>query len=54
MLGGQQRMDTVKSFDLQDGDVMVWGGSARLVFHGVRPQSQQSSIRYNLTFRKAA
>ncbi len=54
MLGGQQRTDAVKSFDLQDGDVMVWGGSARLVFHGVRPQSQESSIRYNLTFRKAA
>jgi DNA oxidative demethylase len=52
MLGGLQRSDAVKSFDLHDGDVMVWGGSARLVFHGVRPL-QQDQLRYNLTFRKA-
>jgi DNA oxidative demethylase len=53
MLGGLQRSDAVKSIDLHDGDVLVWGGSARLVFHGVRPL-QQDQLRYNLTFRKAA
>jgi DNA oxidative demethylase len=52
MLGGLRRSDAVKSIDLHDGDVMVWGGSARLVFHGVRPL-QQDQLRYNLTFRKA-
>jgi DNA oxidative demethylase len=52
-LGGLRRSDAVKSIDLHDGDVMVWGGSARLVFHGVRPL-QQDQLRYNLTFRKAA
>jgi DNA oxidative demethylase len=53
MLGGLQRSDAVKSIDLHDGDVVVWGGSARLVFHGVRPL-QPDQLRYNLTFRKAA
>jgi DNA oxidative demethylase len=53
MLGGLQRSDAVKSIDLHDGDVVVWGGSARLVFHGVRPL-QHDQLRYNLTFRKAA
>jgi DNA oxidative demethylase len=52
MLGGLQRADAVKSIDLHDGDVMVWGGGARLVFHGVRPL-QPGQLRYNLTFRKA-
>jgi DNA oxidative demethylase len=53
MLGGRSRSDAVKSVELHDGDVMVWGGSARLVFHSVRPL-QQDQLRYNLTFRKAA
>ncbi len=55
MLGGQHRTDPVKTIDLHDGDVMVWGGAARLVFHGVRPlPKSQTALRYNLTFRKAA
>jgi DNA oxidative demethylase len=53
MLGGLRRSGALKSIDLHDGDVLVWGGSARLVFHGVRPL-QQDQLRYNLTFRKAA
>ena len=55
MIGGLRRADPVKTIDLHDGDVLVWGGSARLVFHGVRPlqKSKGESIRYNLTFRKA-
>ena len=51
MLGGIKRNDPVRSHDLQDGDVMVWGGSARLVFHGVRPL--RLGTRHNITFRKA-
>ena len=50
-VGGLSRTDAVKSTALHDGDVVVWGGAARLVFHGVRPL--QSGMRYNLTFRKA-
>jgi DNA oxidative demethylase len=54
MLGGMQRTDHVKSFELHDGDVLVWGGASRLVFHGVRPMpANAEQLRYNLTFRKA-
>jgi DNA oxidative demethylase len=35
MLGGLRRSDAVKSIALHDGDVLVWGGSARLVFHPI-------------------
>ena len=50
-VGGLQRRDAVKSIDLSDGDVLVWGGDARLIYHGVR--SVKAGLRYNLTFRKA-
>ena len=50
-VGGLGRSDAVKSTTLHDGDVVVWGGDARLVFHGVRPL--KAGIRYNLTLRKA-
>lgn len=50
-LGGLRRSDPVKSLVLHDGDVVVWGGGARLVFHGVRPVN--AGLRHNLTFRKA-
>ncbi len=53
ILGGLRRTDPVQSIDLHDGDVLVWGGKARLVFHGVRPLPKDSSVRWNLTFRKA-
>lgn len=44
---------------LQDGDVLVWGRSARLGFHAVRPVPPGchplcGAFRYNLTFRQAA
>jgi DNA oxidative demethylase len=54
ILGGLQRSSPVQSFALHDGDVMVWGGRSRLVYHGVRPLPKDSGSRYNLTFRKAA
>ena len=50
-VGGLQRRDAVKSIELTDGDVLVWGGDARLMHHGVRPL--KAGLRYNLTFRKA-
>jgi DNA oxidative demethylase len=54
ILGGLQRSDPVQSVALHDGDVMVWGGQSRLVFHGVRPMpASGTECRYNLTFRKA-
>lgn len=54
MLGGMRRSDPVQSVELRDGDVLVWGGASRLVFHGVRPLPLKSDApRYNLTFRTA-
>jgi DNA oxidative demethylase len=53
IVGGLQRTDPTRSIALHDGDVMVWGGASRLLFHGVRPQPASSAVRYNLTFRKA-
>ncbi len=53
ILGGMQRNDPTRSFELNDGDVMVWGGVARLVFHGVRPLPVGSGVRHNITLRKA-
>jgi alkylated DNA repair protein (DNA oxidative demethylase) len=43
---------------LTDGDVLVWGGPSRLVYHAVRPVKPGShpvtgGFRYNLTFRHA-
>jgi DNA oxidative demethylase len=43
---------------LADGDVLVWGGPSRLVYHAVRPikpghHPLTGEYRYNLTFRHA-
>ena len=43
---------------LVDGDVLVWGGPSRLVYHAVRPikpgtHPLTGEFRYNLTFRHA-
>ncbi len=53
IIGGLRRSDSVKSIELKDGDVLVWGGHSRTVFHGVRPLPADSPLRYNLTFRQA-
>jgi alkylated DNA repair protein (DNA oxidative demethylase) len=47
-----------RSVALTDGDVLVWGGPSRLVYHAVRPVKPgqhplTGSFRYNLTFRHA-
>jgi alkylated DNA repair protein (DNA oxidative demethylase) len=43
---------------LADGDVLVWGGPSRRVYHAVRPirpgtHPVTGALRYNLTFRHA-
>ncbi|MGN6115145.1 MAG: DNA oxidative demethylase AlkB [Nitrobacter sp.] len=58
LFGGQKRSDTPRRFRLSHGDVVVWGGPARLAFHGVAPLMRGSHVvfgaqRINLTFRKA-
>ena len=56
--GGKRRSDPVRRLRLESGDVVVWGGPARLAFHGVAPLASGThpltgGIRFNLTFRKA-
>jgi DNA oxidative demethylase len=55
LIGGLKRTDPVQKIALHSGDVVVWGASARLMFHGVAPVkvSGNAPLRYNLTFRKA-
>jgi DNA oxidative demethylase len=52
VVGGLARHEPKAKIELNDGDVLVWGKSARLVFHGVSPL-KSVEIRYNLTFRRA-
>jgi alkylated DNA repair protein (DNA oxidative demethylase) len=58
VLGGSQRNDKTQRIPLLHGDVLVWGGVARLRYHGVltlKPgdHHQLGPRRINLTFRKA-
>ena len=58
LLGGLLRSDRPQRFRLEHGDVVVFGGPARLFFHGVAPladgeHAQLGCQRMNLTFRKA-
>lgn len=55
---GDQRSSPTRSLTLTDGDVVVWGGPARLAYHGVRDLKAgehplTGGYRYNLTFRRA-
>ena len=56
--GGSRRADRPHRIRLENGDVAVWGGPARLAFHGVEPLADGDDpltgrCRINLTFRKA-
>jgi alkylated DNA repair protein (DNA oxidative demethylase) len=56
--GGAARADKAARIELLSGDVVVWGGVARLNFHGVMPLRDgvhplAGPKRINLTFRKA-
>jgi len=52
--GGLKRNDKPKRFVLEDGDVVVWGGPSRLVYHGIADLAEgDGPFRFNLTFRKA-
>jgi DNA oxidative demethylase len=58
LFGGLQRSDKTQRYRLQHGDIVVWGGPARLAFHGVAPLADGEHAlmgcqRINLTFRKA-
>ena len=55
--GGKRRADPVRRLRLESGDVAVWGGPARFVYHGVAPLKAgehplTGEARINITFRK--
>jgi alkylated DNA repair protein (DNA oxidative demethylase) len=57
--GGTTRTDRARRIRLRHGDVVVWGGPARVTFHGVDTLARSEhpltgALRYNLTFRKAS
>jgi DNA oxidative demethylase len=58
LFGGMKRSDKTQRYRLEHGDVAVWGGPARLAFHGVAPLAAGEhgllgAKRINLTFRQA-
>jgi alkylated DNA repair protein (DNA oxidative demethylase) len=59
LFGGAQRADKTRRVPVRHGDVLVWGGPARLNYHGVLPiraahHPFAGAHRINLTLRKAA
>jgi DNA oxidative demethylase len=55
--GGKSRSDPLRRLRVESGDVAVWGGPARFVYHGVSPLKAgehplTGAARINLTFRK--
>ncbi|MGI8959823.1 MAG: DNA oxidative demethylase AlkB [Bryobacteraceae bacterium] len=58
LFGGLRRKDRPRRYRLENGDVAVWGGPARLAYHGIAPLKDgdhplTGRCRINLTFRKA-
>lgn len=56
--GGQSRAERAQRIELLHGDVVVWGGPARLTFHGIDALEDgehrlTGAARFNLTFRRA-
>ncbi len=58
LFGGTRRADRPRRIALAHGDIVVWGGPARMNFHGVAPLADGvhpllGHSRINLTFRRA-
>jgi alkylated DNA repair protein (DNA oxidative demethylase) len=58
LFGGLRRGDRPRRIRLASGDIAVWGGPARLTYHGIAPLAEGDDpltgrYRINLTFRKA-
>ncbi|MBC7752158.1 MAG: DNA oxidative demethylase AlkB [Candidatus Saccharibacteria bacterium] len=57
LFGGNARSERPQRHRLEHGDVVVWGGSSRMKFHGIEPlidgiHQLLGRQRINLTFRK--
>jgi DNA oxidative demethylase len=57
LFGGTERSAPTRKIRLEHGDVVVWGGASRFVYHGISPlkagdHPETGSTRINLTFRK--
>jgi DNA oxidative demethylase len=58
LFGGRKRSDPARPIAVHHGDVVVWGGPSRLVYHGVRRLAAGTHpltgrCRLNLTLRRA-
>ncbi len=58
LFGAMTRKNRPQRIPLQNGDVVVWGGPARLAYHGINPLKDgdhplTGRCRFNLTFRRA-
>jgi DNA oxidative demethylase len=58
LFGGMERSEKTVRIPVDHGDVLVWGGPARLRYHGINPLKEGvhptfGGFRYNLTFRAA-
>jgi DNA oxidative demethylase len=58
LFGGARRTDRPRRVMLESGDVVVWGGVARMAFHGIEKLAEgedplTGNCRINLTLRKA-
>ncbi len=56
---GESRAGPTRAIKLESGDVLVWGGPARLAYHGVRDLKMgldplTGPYRFNLTLRRAS
>lgn len=59
LFGTPRRGERPQRYRLSHGDIVVWGGPARLAYHGVAPLADGEHAllgrrRINLTFRRAA
>jgi alkylated DNA repair protein (DNA oxidative demethylase) len=55
---GDTRAGKTRSVNLENGDVLIWGGPARLAYHGIRPLKPghhplTGPYRINITLRRA-
>lgn len=60
LFGGLKRRDPIETINLESGDALVFGGPARLRYHGVSrilpstaPPDLEMTGRFNLTFRQS-